>query len=44
MLQLPPKDRAAVRFLSRYDKSATNIKEAELFIRIGQVSSVVERL
>jgi len=26
-----------VRFLSRYDKSATNIKECELFIAIGQV-------
>ncbi|KAJ7065370.1 hypothetical protein C8F01DRAFT_982422 [Mycena amicta] len=25
------------RFLSRYDKSATNIKESELFIAIGQV-------
>ena len=28
-----------VRFLSRYDKSATNIKDSELFISIGQVSS-----
>lgn len=26
-----------VRFLSRYDKSATNIKESELWIGIGQV-------
>ncbi|EER29155.1 extracellular tungstate binding protein, putative [Coccidioides posadasii C735 delta SOWgp] len=26
-----------VRFLSRYDKSATNIKEAELWLSIGQV-------
>jgi ABC-type tungstate transport system permease subunit len=26
-----------VRFLSRYDKSATNIKEAELFLKIGQI-------
>jgi ABC-type tungstate transport system permease subunit len=26
-----------VRFLSRYDKSATNIKESQLFISIGQV-------
>ncbi|KAK2799353.1 hypothetical protein FQN50_008512 [Emmonsiellopsis sp. PD_5] len=26
-----------VRFLSRYDKSATNIKESELWIKIGQV-------
>ncbi|GLB40858.1 putative PBP superfamily domain containing protein [Lyophyllum shimeji] len=29
--------RPAVRFLSRFDKSATNIKESELFITIGQV-------
>lgn len=28
----------AVRFLSRYDKSATNIKESDLWISIGQVS------
>jgi ABC-type tungstate transport system permease subunit len=27
-----------VRFLSRYDKSATNIKESSLWISIGQVS------
>lgn len=27
-----------VRFLSRYDKSATNIKEADLWLKIGQVS------
>ena len=27
-----------VRFLSRYDKSATNIKESELWLGIGQVS------
>jgi len=33
----PPTNRTAVRFLSRYDKSATNIKESELFITIGQV-------
>lgn len=33
----PPKDGVPTRFLSRYDKSATNIKESELFIRIGQV-------
>ncbi|KAF8637054.1 hypothetical protein AX16_010909 [Volvariella volvacea WC 439] len=26
-----------VRFLSRFDKSATNIKESELFVKIGQV-------
>lgn len=26
------------RFLSRYDKSATNIKESKLWISIGQVS------
>ncbi|KAF8066542.1 hypothetical protein FPV67DRAFT_1195195 [Lyophyllum atratum] len=29
--------RPATRFLSRFDKSATNIKESELFITIGQV-------
>ena len=29
-----------VRFLSRYDKSATNIKESELWLGIGQVSRV----
>jgi len=35
---LPPKGgRPAVRFLSRFDKSATNIKESQLFITIGQV-------
>jgi len=33
----PPTTRVATRFLSRYDKSATNIKESELFITIGQV-------
>ncbi|KAG6853764.1 hypothetical protein C0991_001594 [Blastosporella zonata] len=33
----PPADRAAVRFLSRFDKSATNIKESSLFVTIGQV-------
>jgi len=27
----------ATRFLSRFDKSATNIKESEIFITIGQV-------
>jgi len=31
--QTPP-----TKFLSRYDKSATNIKESEIFIAIGQVS------
>ncbi|KIJ30925.1 hypothetical protein M422DRAFT_267443 [Sphaerobolus stellatus SS14] len=35
---VPPKTRPPVRFLSRYDKSATNIKESEIFIQIGQVS------
>lgn len=35
--QTPPSDRHPVRFLSRFDKSATNIKESELFITIGQV-------
>ncbi len=29
-----------VRFLSRYDKSATNIKESELWISIGQVRRI----
>ncbi|EAU81214.1 hypothetical protein CC1G_09458 [Coprinopsis cinerea okayama7 len=33
----PPSDRPPVRFLSRFDKSATNIKDSELFIKIGQV-------
>ncbi|KAF8623247.1 hypothetical protein AX17_007493 [Amanita inopinata Kibby_2008] len=33
----PPKDRLSTRFLSRFDKSATNIKESQLFIKIGQV-------
>ncbi|KAF9459268.1 hypothetical protein BDZ94DRAFT_1172017 [Collybia nuda] len=33
----PPDNRTSVRFLSRFDKSATNIKESELFITIGQV-------
>lgn len=33
----PPVDKPPTRFLSRYDKSATNIKESELFIKIGQV-------
>ena len=32
------------RFLSRYDKSATNIKEADLWISIGQVSNLSHRL
>ncbi|KAG5644439.1 hypothetical protein DXG03_008534 [Asterophora parasitica] len=32
-----PAKRHTVRFLSRFDKSATNIKESELFITIGQV-------
>ncbi|KAF5381210.1 hypothetical protein D9757_007872 [Collybiopsis confluens] len=34
---VPPTDRVPTRFLSRYDKSATNIKESQLFITIGQV-------
>ncbi|KAK1217189.1 hypothetical protein PQX77_020165 [Marasmius sp. AFHP31] len=33
----PPNGRPATRFLSRFDKSATNIKDSELFIKIGQV-------
>ncbi|KAJ2916671.1 hypothetical protein MD484_g3764, partial [Candolleomyces efflorescens] len=32
-----PSVRSPVRFLSRFDKSATNIKESELFVKIGQV-------
>ncbi|KAF8550851.1 hypothetical protein OG21DRAFT_1499527 [Imleria badia] len=36
-LVTPPNDREPVRFLSRFDKSATNIKESELFCAIGQV-------
>ncbi|KIJ61287.1 hypothetical protein HYDPIDRAFT_137862 [Hydnomerulius pinastri MD-312] len=36
-LVVPPKDREPTRFLSRFDKSATNIKESELFCKIGQV-------
>lgn len=34
---MPPTNRVPVRFLSRYDKSATNIKESLLFCTIGQV-------
>lgn len=33
----PPQDGISTRFLSRFDKSATNIKESQLFITIGQV-------
>ncbi|PPQ79459.1 hypothetical protein CVT25_002621 [Psilocybe cyanescens] len=33
----PPRQRPPTRFLSRYDKSATNIKESLLFATIGQV-------
>ncbi|KAG8718964.1 hypothetical protein FRC08_003945 [Ceratobasidium sp. 394] len=33
----PPLKGPPTRFLSRYDKSATNIKDSELFVRIGQV-------
>ncbi|KAJ3971099.1 hypothetical protein EV361DRAFT_868744 [Lentinula raphanica] len=32
-----PSEKAPTRFLSRFDKSATNIKESDLFIGIGQV-------
>ncbi|KAJ3506698.1 hypothetical protein NLJ89_g6726 [Agrocybe chaxingu] len=32
-----PNERPATRFLSRYDKSATNIKESQIFATIGQV-------
>jgi ABC-type tungstate transport system permease subunit len=38
--KVPPADRPAVRFLSRFDKSATNIKDSQLFVTIGQVSYV----
>ncbi|KAF9443917.1 hypothetical protein P691DRAFT_796946 [Macrolepiota fuliginosa MF-IS2] len=34
---VPPTTGLSTRFLSRYDKSATNIKESEIFIKIGQV-------
>ncbi|XP_006456300.1 hypothetical protein AGABI2DRAFT_211210 [Agaricus bisporus var. bisporus H97] len=34
---VPPTNGTVTRFLSRYDKSATNIKESEIFIKIGQV-------
>ncbi|KIP08917.1 hypothetical protein PHLGIDRAFT_126650 [Phlebiopsis gigantea 11061_1 CR5-6] len=33
----PPSYGPPTRFLSRYDKSATNIKESEMFCKIGQV-------
>lgn len=33
-------DGVPVRFLSRYDKSATNIKESEMWIAVGQVSTL----
>ena len=38
-LKTPPDPylRPATRFLSRFDKSATNIKESQIFITIGQV-------
>jgi hypothetical protein len=37
--KVPPEPdvRPATRFLSRFDKSATNIKESQLFVTIGQV-------
>ena len=36
--QTPPPNRLPpTRFLSRFDKSATNIKESQIFISIGQV-------
>ncbi|KAF8134245.1 hypothetical protein EV363DRAFT_1429857 [Boletus edulis] len=38
----PPTDRVPVRFLSRFDKSATNIKESLLFTQIGQASALSE--
>ena len=30
-----------VRFLSRYDKSATNIKESQLWLAVGQVRNTI---
>ena len=36
-----PANNGTVRFLSRYDKSATNIKESELWARIGQVRHII---
>ena len=36
-IQSPPGNRPLARFLSRFDKSATNIKESLLFTTIGQV-------
>jgi len=33
----PPEHRPPTRFLTRFDKSATNIKESQIFITIGQV-------
>ncbi|KIK79564.1 hypothetical protein PAXRUDRAFT_834038 [Paxillus rubicundulus Ve08.2h10] len=35
--QTPLYDQDPFRFLSRFDKSATNIKESALFCKIGQV-------
>lgn len=32
-----PSERLPIRFLSRFDKSATNIRESELFLNIGQI-------
>jgi len=34
----------ATRFLSRFDKSATNIKESEIFVTIGQVCGQMPRI
>ncbi|KAH9476299.1 Putative ABC transporter anion-binding protein [Psilocybe cubensis] len=36
-IAVPPRSRPPTRFLSRYDKSATNIKESLIFATIGQV-------
>ncbi|KAG8744748.1 hypothetical protein FRC10_009513 [Ceratobasidium sp. 414] len=37
----PPLKGTPTRFLSRYDKSATNIKDSELFVRIGQTAAAL---
>jgi len=41
-VQHPPSHRPATRFLSRFDKSATNIKESLIFSTIGQVPWALE--
>ncbi|KAJ5900143.1 hypothetical protein N7495_004887 [Penicillium taxi] len=36
-------DKKTVRFLSRFDKSATNIKESELWLKVGQAPWATKR-